>query len=226
MPVATAVGRWASVGAVVSVAVRLDGAPGPTVVRDRSLPVRLTALVEIGERTQQSLMREVERIWERAGVHIDWAPATNAPSRAAGSDLRVLVAATTGTSSGIEEHAWPVAELVTDQNGHPVAVASLIAADQVLAVSRHANDPARLTEQRRGVILGRAIAHEIGHFLLNSAGHAPQGLMRARIGAIDFADPRDGGFWLDPEATRWVQTSRSTDARDAGAVLARFTYDR
>jgi hypothetical protein len=46
-----------------------------------------------------------------------------------------------------------------------------------------------------GTVLGRAIAHEIGHFLLGPA-HSKSGLMRAAFRATEMADPRDGAFDL------------------------------
>jgi hypothetical protein len=54
-----------------------------------------------------------------------------------------------------------------------------------------------------GVLLGRAIAHEIGHLLLGAPGHGPQGLMRAlwrmdelqRDRSIDWRfSPHEGGL--------------------------------
>ena len=51
--------------------------------------------------------------------------------------------------------------------------------------------------------LGRAIAHEIGHYLLRSAAHVPEGLMRARFTARDFLDERTARFRLTaPEQER------------------------
>ena len=46
-----------------------------------------------------------------------------------------------------------------------------------------------------GTVLGRTIAHEIGHFLLGPT-HSNSGLMRASFRAVEIADPRDGAFDL------------------------------
>jgi hypothetical protein len=40
--------------------------------------------------------------------------------------------------------------------------------------------PLRVRNQALGRVLGRAIAHEIGHYVRNSTGHSSSGLMRAR----------------------------------------------
>ena len=83
-------------------------------------------------------------------------------------------------------------------------------------------DAAQLRRQI-GVVLGRAIAHEVGHHLLNTAGHARHGLMRARIDARDFADLRDGGFDLDDDAAQWARARLTRPPADA-LQLARFVY--
>jgi len=46
-----------------------------------------------------------------------------------------------------------------------------------------------------GTVLGRTIAHEIGHFLLGPA-HSKSGLMRASFRAVEITDPRGGAFNL------------------------------
>jgi hypothetical protein len=44
--------------------------------------------------------------------------------------------------------------------------------------------------------LGRALAHEIGHYLLASKDHAPKGLMKARHFTGDLFGPNIGAFDL------------------------------
>jgi hypothetical protein len=56
---------------------------------------------------------------------------------------------------------------------------------------------------RQGTIVGRVMAHEVGHLLLKADGHSNHGLMRAAWGAARFADgsPED-----------WLFTSAEADA--------------
>jgi hypothetical protein len=61
-------------------------------------------------------------------------------------------------------------------------------------------DPPQTHDRRIGVVLGRAVAHEIGHFLLQTNTHASDGLMRARILASEFADLSRQSFRLDRAA--------------------------
>jgi hypothetical protein len=58
--------------------------------------------------------------------------------------------------------------------------------------------PAKLREQIVGRVLGRVIAHEIGHFLLRSPRHAAKGLMRSLQLADDMAMPSRQRFMLTP----------------------------
>jgi hypothetical protein len=70
-------------------------------------------------------------------------------------------------------------------------------------------DAPMLREYRLGLVLGRAVAHEIGHFLLRTNAHSDSGLMRASIGAREFADPRADSFQLDDETQRQLNSSRA-----------------
>ena len=63
-----------------------------------------------------------------------------------------------------------------------------------------------LDEQRLGVVLGRALAHEIGHYLLDTATHARNGLMRPQFDAVEFTDLREGTFSLDRDAAAWLRS--------------------
>ena len=65
---------------------------------------------------------------------------------------------------------------------------------------------AQLRLQTLGVVLGRAVAHEIGHYLLGGE-HARAGLMRSTFDPREFVDVRDRIFQLDH-----VDASRLTDA--------------
>ena len=58
--------------------------------------------------------------------------------------------------------------------------------------------PAALRHRLMGRVLGRAIAHELGHFLFGSADHAPIGLMRARHRLDDLTSPFRQAFRVVP----------------------------
>ena len=65
-----------------------------------------------------------------------------------------------------------------------------------------------MAQYKLGVVLGRAVAHEIGHYLLQSNTHSSYGLMRASIDAREFADLRTGAFRLDRESQASLAAAR------------------
>ena len=52
-------------------------------------------------------------------------------------------------------------------------------------------------ETRLARAMGRALAHEIGHYLLESKEHTLTGLMRANVSANEFFGPGNRQFKLD-----------------------------
>ena len=208
---------WLSCVALLAASVATAGAAGRELVVD----VRLAASAQLSSIARASLMREVNDIWQREGVRLQWPfspPADAVPDFA----LRALVVQRE-SATGNSVHQWPVGELLFDQSDNAVAVASIEAAERVLATAARADEPTALHERRLGVILGRALAHEMGHYLLNTPGHARRGLMRASIDARDFADLRSGAFFLDAPAGEWIRGAVAPSA-SAQSRLARFVY--
>ena len=136
----------------------------PTAAR---LTVRLASVTTLPDDGRAALRSEVERLWSRAGVQIEWADPMG-PEPLGEPVLQVIVVSGRAVTSR-EDHAWPVAELVGASTHRPVAVASLEAAWRVVDVAYEGTEPNTIRLQRLGVVLGRAIAHEIGHHLLNTA---------------------------------------------------------
>lgn len=193
----------------VAVATALSVAPSAGLRADAPpcvLPVRLAVPPAVLEASRLALRREVEAIWRRVGIAIRWHEGTTSP----GDVFRVLLTTADRPRSN-DGHGWPVAELLRDGAGQPVAIASLPAAYRVLDAAGRRDEPSTLSARRLGLVLGRAVAHEIGHYLLATAGHRPRGLMRMRIDATDFADLREGGFWLDREAAQALQSAGPLD---------------
>jgi len=208
---------WLPCVALIATAVAADGAAG----REPVVDVRLAASAQLSSIARASLIREVNDIWQREGVRLQWPfspPAAAVPDFA----LRALVVQRE-SATGNSAHQWPVGELLFDQSDHAVAVASIEAAERVLATAARADEPTALHDRRLGVILGRALAHEMGHYLLNTPGHARRGLMRASIDARDFADLRSGAFFLDAPAGEWIRAAMVPSASPQ-TRLARFAY--
>ena len=107
--------------------------------------------------------------------------------------------------------SFVLGELFRIEDAYAVALVSLGDARTISVRLQRALRPLNVDE-RVGIILGRAAAHEIGHYLLRTSTHARQGLMRARITDREFADPRANGFDLDSEAVAWLHSRSEMSA--------------
>lgn len=108
--------------------------------------------------------------------------------------LRLVVTDSVSTVSDSASLGW--IEFVDGRPGTVITV-STGAAAALLKASRWNGVPR--TVQRTFLIraMGRAIAHELGHYLLASRDHAPHGLMRGQLTADDIMLPRRSGYRLD-----------------------------
>lgn len=185
-----------------------------------TLHVRLTVANDLPSSARATLTQEAEAIWRREGVRLRWFSPVNQQTPS-GFVLPVLVGRLLGSAG--EGDVWPVGRLLPDQSGDRIAVASITAAQRVIAAAGHEMEPQGIGARRLGLVLGRAVAHEIGHYLLGTRSHARHGLMRAQISARDFADLRNGAFYLDRVASRWIREALAGGAMtsDSGA---RFAY--
>jgi hypothetical protein len=219
--------RVGSVVAISIVAAAVGHASGdpvtfaspPTLV----LNVKLTATDGLPPSSRVVLITEAESIWKHGHVRLKW---LGDASEADGSEvLRVLVVSRPVVTA---EHApWTVAELLRSEGSNAVAIASTTGARRIIDESRWAQLTAApaLYEHRLGIVLGRAVAHEIGHYLLRTSTHAKHGLMRARIDAREFADLRSGSFRLDDAAEAHLAMLAAKGAQTIEAVPG-FSYSR
>src|SRR5262245_19336758 len=170
------------------------------------LKVRLTSSNELSSISQRALIKETEAIWRDANVQILWI-ADNAVDDE--RPLRILVTRRVVRPSDL--HRMPVGELVRFEDRSAVAMASISTALRIVEESPELPliDLPLLRQHQLGVVLGRAVAHEIGHYLLQTNTHSPYGLMRASIDAREFADLRTGGFRLDRESQASLAAFRS-----------------
>jgi hypothetical protein len=163
------------------------------------LDLRLIVSGDLPGLSRQALKMEATSIWRSGNVRLRWLSGTLPPDPA--PRLNVLVAQSPIVAR-VESERWTVGELLRLEGSGAMAVASISGAHRVLAQSQrfHLLDPPAVYDHRLGIILGRALAHEIGHFLLHTNTHAADGLMRANIGADEFANAGVASFRLDPAA--------------------------
>src|SRR5687767_12793266 len=178
--------------------------------RTTVLNVRLTVSQELPGVSQTALMKETESIWRDAQVQLRWLKAEGTGS--SDRPLRILV--TRRAVSAADGHRWPVGELRRFEDSTAIAMASITAALRIVQERPELPlvDLSAMRQYKLGVVLGRAVAHEIGHYLLQSNTHSPYGLMRASIDAREFADLRTGAFRLDRESLAFL-AARALAAR-------------
>jgi len=183
------------------------------------LNLRLTVSSELSGVARKALITETESIWRDGHVKLRWLTGSAGPE--SGRSLRILVTPR-AVASTTEGHQWAVGELLRFEGSGAIAVASIIGAERVVAETQafRLEDPPAVRQYRLGVVLGRAVAHEIGHYVLDTNTHAPYGLMRAAIDAREFADLRAGSFRLDRQA----QAHLAARVIGVGGVENDFSY--
>ena len=188
------------------------------------LELALTAAPSLSAAARSALMAEASAIWQDQGIAIDWVPAT-APSSSPNQRLRVLIVDRRPTA-GAPGDAFTVGELVRPPNGHAIAMMSIKSAQRLLASvrGRAGYDLIAVDERRLGLVLGRALAHEIGHYLLETHTHARAGLMRPQFNALEFTDRRGQIFALDQTASEWLKSRLDPSATSDTAAPHTFAY--
>jgi hypothetical protein len=141
---------------------------------------------------------QIQRIWEDAGVEVTSGRYGDAPRPGqALVSLRILRILPPPGRTRVEP---PLAWVALDEGGQltPHLFVSLPAITSIVSVSEFAGYPIRgLAPQMRDELIaraiGRAAAHELGHYLLQRAGHQTEGLMRPTYALRDLV-----GDWLQP----------------------------
>ena len=151
-------------------------------------------------------IEEAAGIWAAYGVDVRM-PGPNDAEHDRAVSLAVMLASpeqrmATGTLGSIlftDDAPEPAIKL------YPAAASALIAA---VASNRRENTwPAAPRDQVLARVLGRALAHEIGHFLLRSKSHSRAGLMRAEQIGNDLMAPDHRGFGLSADEVRRLRSN-------------------
>ena len=130
----------------------------------RSVPIRLINEAAVNPKVVIAAQREAEYVLKSLCVDLEWAagPGINA------LEMRITVAP---LGPGITKGSLGITILDADRGNRGAVFASRVRALQAAYKSRI--DAGRL--------LGCVLAHEIGHLLLNSRAHSPEGVMAAHF---------------------------------------------
>jgi hypothetical protein len=166
----------------------------------------------------QLAVDEVRNIWKDAGVDVT-SGLYGDPSQPgdASISLRIML-----TPTQIRRDGGPILAWVTRPSTGlmpPALFVSLAGLTAAMSGAEYAGLPiGRVTHDLRDRLIaqaiGRVVAHELGHYLLQSAGHEGRGLMRATYTATELA-----GAWLGPFQ---VPSAQRTAVRQEISALARL----
>lgn len=186
--VALAIGAaaWPGAGAATAADAGTGRAACDAPERPARPPVRLHLVdrAGIGDDARATLVAESLRPWRAAGVAVEWGDALPAVTPRPGREDDVYVillpddAAPAARQQPMASIRFVGGRPTTHVTVHAGSVARRLA-DLRLDDRRLAEHPRLLRDRALGRVLGRAVAHEVGHFLLGSAAHTRTGLMRA-----------------------------------------------
>lgn len=173
-----------------------------------TVTLQLVDRVRLPSEARAEMMRETIEIWRAAGVDVTWSklPAAGTARTAEMTALaamepshpHVMVIVTHDMPEALmyaPAGARVMASILFIENRPTKLIAAYPAEVQRLLESARTDAralterPAALRHRLMGRVLGRAIAHELGHFLFGSSDHAPTGLMRARHRVDDLTSP-------------------------------------
>lgn len=163
------------------------------------------------------LLAETSAIWRASGVEFVWqhaapdvgpyGPLAETPTYLP-SALRVVIGDDRGVSL---DDKMPLGWIVFDDEHEPQReiYVSHVNALSLMETARHVvgvigQMPPAQIEMLLGRAMGRALAHELGHYLLASKIHTQRGLLKANRTAAELFGTTSRGFRLDPSQRRQI----------------------
>ena len=195
--------------AATSMTALLAGSPEPGAQRPADLPTIPTVTISVHSAPSISpaiidqTLEEASAIWRPTGVTFKWQKVERRRAEVAPPQPtrpRVMIDDRRGTPRGAgSPMGW--VNFVGDEPDGDIHISHANAERMVLTVGGVNGAARRMTPAERfllmGRTLGRALAHEIGHYLLKSKEHTTNGLMKGRRTLIEFIDADRGGFEID-----------------------------
>lgn len=177
------------------------------------LRVRLVPAKDLTEAMIAPVQQEVVELWRPYGVDIVWEEMWNEGDPRSKPDLFVFFVnrELEATRPGATPVAWI---LFVDGTPRELINVSVSAARRLMSATPwHDERPIRLAplsaqERLLGRMIGRALAHEIGHYLLASSRHAREGLMKPMITPDEFVKEGRKHLKLVQDDERALRTSR------------------
>jgi hypothetical protein len=195
----------------------MAGAPAPAA--SSVIPpmiVHVSATPDIPATVIAGSLAEADKIWRANGITFIWRRVAQvvAPSAGAGdavpylpNALRVLIGANRGNVR--REGRLPLGWIQFDAVAAPQqdiylsyanALQLMVEARPVVGIVEQMTIAER--DRLLARAMGRALAHELGHYLLASQEHTRRGLMKAVLTAVELFSFENGRFSLEPAQRR------------------------
>ena len=161
---------------------------------------------------EAAAMAEVTAIWAPYGVDVR-ASDPDEPGRDGAVRLAVvlldrpagsMVAETLGSIRFLDGVPEPRIAI------YPNAIASLVSTTTFSGVDS-GEWPSALRDSILGRVTGRALSHELGHFLLRARHHSPNGLMRAGLFVRDLMSVDGRPFFLSTDEAALISSWHAND---------------
>lgn len=157
------------------------------------VPITVHSAANVPPKMVARAIAEAGAIWREVGVQLEWH-----------SDhdwVIPLLDVEFGDLPGRREHGAldvPLAWIgfLNNVPGDEIYVSRANAYELLTAISSHSEMPVRGVNEYLGRALGRALAHEIGHWLFKSAAHDSAGVMATRRSTTAFFDLDSRAFRL------------------------------
>jgi len=156
------------------------------------LVVNVSAPAEVPKMIVTNALAEANAIWSPAGVAFTWQRDASIPAR-----LQVVIGV---DPVAPQESTLPLGWVIfaDDQTPEPRIHLSYTNTERLFDESRGSRAATRLEHHVLiGRAMGRALAHELGHYLLASKAHTTGGLMQGRRRADEFFSPEAVHFEID-----------------------------
>ena len=173
------------------------------------LLVRVDAAPPITPAMIAAIAAEARSIWKPYGVDVTFALPGGVAAGEPDEEIRLLITdrLPPGTRGRDDVAGIGWIEFVGPEQPARAITVSMAAALRLSNRAKWAGTsvdllPAIIREQFLARALGRAAAHEIGHYLLRSTVHARGGLMRSQFAAEEIMDQRLTRFRLEPSQVK------------------------
>jgi hypothetical protein len=197
-------------GAVTFVTTLL--ATSPAVAGDSHVVVRVYDMATTNARARAAALRAAEHAIASADVRVHWRDCSRGgaahPCRGARNAGELVIRILPTSAPG---------------NAPELGVASIDSSGRTAVIATVYYDVVRRVSTRTGLdteaLLGRAIAHEIGHLLLGAPGHGRSGLMRPLWTDDELTQDRPGDWTFSDEESRQLRAAaRRPETTQSGAA--------